>query len=93
MADLPQPVLKAVSELARDQHLSPAEVKVVEWKRVEWRDTSLGCPEPGMMYAQVITPGYLVLLQADGRTFEYHTDTTGNVVTCADPQPPLSGGS
>ena len=42
---------------------------------MEWSDASLGRPQPGMMYAQVITPGYLVVLEADGQQYTYHTDT------------------
>ncbi len=39
---------------------------------VEWRDSSLGCPMEGMMYAQVITPGYLIVFQAAGKEWNYH---------------------
>jgi hypothetical protein len=49
---------------------------------MEWSDASLGCPQEGMMYAQVITPGYLIVLEAQGQTFEYHTDQGTNVVLC-----------
>jgi hypothetical protein len=40
---------------------------------VTWPDTSLGCPEPGMMYAQVLTPGYRFKLQSGGKPYDYHT--------------------
>jgi hypothetical protein len=36
-----------------------------------------------MFYAQVITPGYLIVLQAAGRTLEYHTDSGRRVELCA----------
>jgi hypothetical protein len=35
-----------------------------------------------MMYAQVITPGYLIILAAEGQQYEYHTDQAANVVLC-----------
>jgi hypothetical protein len=38
----------------------------------DFPDASLGVPEPGMTYAQVITPGYVILLNAEGETYEYH---------------------
>jgi hypothetical protein len=39
----------------------------------EFPDASLGVPEPGKTYAQVVTPGYIVeLLLEDGQTYEYH---------------------
>jgi hypothetical protein len=34
------------------------------------------------MYAQVITPGYRVVLEAGGQRYEYHTDTGRFVVLC-----------
>ncbi len=36
----------------------------------EFPDASLGCPQPGMAYPQVITPGHEVLVEADGRRFD-----------------------
>lgn len=38
---------------------------------VTWNDSSLGCPKPGMMYSQVITPGFRVLVEADGKPYDY----------------------
>jgi hypothetical protein len=35
-------------------------------------DSSLGVPQPGQMYLQVITPGYVIYLQADGVTYTYN---------------------
>jgi hypothetical protein len=38
---------------------------------VTWNDSSLGCPQPGMMYTQVITPGLRVMVEADGKSYDY----------------------
>ena len=32
-----------------------------------------------MLYAQVITPGYLVVISGAGKTLEYHTDERGRI--------------
>ncbi len=37
-----------------------------------WNDASLGLPEPGMMYAQVITSGHIVTLTCEGQRYVYH---------------------
>ncbi len=55
---------------------------MIEFEAVDWRDSSLGCPEPGKSYLQVITPGYRVVLQADGQTYEYHTNREDRAVLC-----------
>jgi hypothetical protein len=73
----------AVKFIAERLDISPEEIEVMSVQAYEWSDTSLGCPEPGMVYAQVITPGYSVILRAQGETFEVHTDEEGrNVVFC-----------
>lgn len=48
----------------------------------QWRDSSLGCPREGMMYNQVITPGYLIVLEAEGKTYEFHTNKAEKVILC-----------
>ena len=53
--------------------ISPESVKIVDVEKVDWGDASLGNPEPGIMYAQIITPGFKMLLADDGSTYLYHT--------------------
>ncbi|MDW7990884.1 MAG: hypothetical protein RMK65_01830 [Anaerolineae bacterium] len=82
-ASVPEPVWAAVRALAERLGISESVIRVLSFKQVDWPDTSLGCPEPGMMFAQVITPGYRVVLEAAWETFEVHTDLTGRqVVFC-----------
>lgn len=69
-------------DLAKRLDVPVEEVSVLQVEPVEWSDSSLGCPEPGKMYAQVITPGYRVMLKAKSRTYEYHTDQGDNVILC-----------
>jgi hypothetical protein len=58
-----------------------SEVTVVSVIPREWPDRALGCPKPGMGYAQVITPGYVIVVQVRGQQLEYHTDQ-GQAVLC-----------
>ena len=39
---------------------------------IDWRDSSLGCPKPGMAYLEVITPGHKVMLSVDGQVYAVH---------------------
>jgi len=66
-------------------------IVVVSSDAVLWSDGSLGCPEPGRAYQQVVTPGYRIVLSADGATYEYHSARNGEPVLCMDPRPPLEG--
>ncbi len=76
----------AIEDLAQRLGVLPSAIHVLKVAAVEWSDTSLGCPKEGMMYAQVITPGFLILLQAQGRLYEYHTDRGNYAVLCLPPE-------
>jgi hypothetical protein len=46
----------------------------------EWNDACLGLAQPGEMCAQVIVPGYLVVFEVDGRSYDIRTDINGTIV-------------
>ncbi|HEU0115569.1 MAG TPA: hypothetical protein VFQ80_12875, partial [Thermomicrobiales bacterium] len=58
------------------------QIDIVTNEPREWPSAALGCPQPGEVYAQVITPGYVVLLQSGDQRIEYHLDSRGNFVAC-----------
>ena len=68
--------------LANRLGIAVDQIVLAEVKPVVWRDAGLGCPKPGVDYIQVETPGYNVLLQAGGTTYNYHTDETKRFVQC-----------
>ena len=76
-------VVVAKERLADRLDVSADEITLVRVQPVEWRDASLGCPKPGVDYIQVLTPGYVIKLEAAGSVYEYHTDDAQRVVTCA----------
>ena len=59
-----------------------ATITVVELEAVDWPDSSLGCPVDGEFYAQLITPGFRIVVEVDGERTELHTDLEGNAVGC-----------
>ncbi len=75
-------VERARGDLAQRSGVSAEEIRVVRVEPVEWRDSSLGVPRPGRMYAQVITPGWRIVLLAGQELAEYHAD--GRRVILAD---------
>jgi hypothetical protein len=81
---------QAKADLAERLSIHIDAINLIEARRVTWPDGSLGCPQPGMQYPQVLTPGYLVLLEANGIQFEYHTSES-NIFYCKNPRPPISG--
>jgi hypothetical protein len=70
-----------ISQLAQQDLVSRlgidvSRVKIKFVKPTVWPDTGLGCPEEGKDYEKVETAGYLVELEVDGETYEYHADNT-----------------
>ena len=86
---LPRLTERAIDDLVQATDAAADEITVVSTEEVEWSDTSLGCPEPDTMYAQVLTPGYLIVLESGGNTYEYHagTDPEGPLVLCPEGAP------
>ncbi len=75
-------VEQARRDLAARLSLPADEIRVIEARAVTWPDSSLGCPEPGRMYLQVLTPGYLVILEAQGQRYAYHAGRQGPPFLC-----------
>lgn len=62
----------AIDTLAASLGIAREEIEVDTVRAIEWRDSSIGCPRPGMAYLDVITPGYRVTLRADGQIHAVH---------------------
>lgn len=82
-----------VAAAAADAGVDIDEISIVTAEQVTWRDGAIGCPEPGMMYTQALTPGYRVVLEIDGEDHHFHASETGEFFYCDDPEPPAEGGT
>ena len=98
VGEVPQDLLQAVIEhLLGRISASREAIAVEEAEAVVWRDGSLGCPQPGMMYTQALVPGYRIVLRVGGETYDYHASQAGFFVLCEEgrseePLPPGEGG-
>ncbi len=73
----------AIKQLATNLGISESDVKLVSSSAVEWPDGCLGVSMPYVMCAQVVTPGYLIVLEAGGRQYEYHTNQDASMIVPA----------
>jgi hypothetical protein len=64
-----------VRDLSERAGADPDQIALIGAEYVDWPDSSLGNPQPGMAYLQVITPGFKIVLEYDGAHYIYHTDT------------------
>jgi hypothetical protein len=81
---------QARQALAERLDVPVEDVTVESSEEVTWPDASLGCPNPDMMYAQVLTPGFRIVLVAGGESYTYHGDATGQLVLCGPDGQPVS---
>ncbi len=71
--------------LADELGVDEGDFRLDSSEEMGWSDTSLGCPQEGMAYAQVITPGYKLIFDLAGTSYAVHTNIDGtNAVVCHD---------
>ncbi len=78
---------QARNDLAKRLSIAAVDIDVAGASREDWPDASLGCPKMGVMYIQVVTPGFQIILEAGGKLYIYHTDDRQRIVFCPDLRP------
>ena len=65
--------------------MDEGDLKLVSSEGMGWSDASLGCPQEGLFYAQVLTPGYKLVFDLAGTSYAVHTNDDGShMVICGD---------
>jgi hypothetical protein len=75
-------IQEAQEDLAQRLNISADEIEVIEAKAVVWPDAGLGCPQPGMAYAQVQVEGILIRLSFQGMPYDYHGGGSQGLFLC-----------
>ncbi|OGO51123.1 MAG: hypothetical protein A2148_07160 [Chloroflexi bacterium RBG_16_68_14] len=78
------PEVAAKEDMARRLQTSVDEIEVVSVEPKEWPDACLGLGEENEVCAQVITPGFEVVLKVGESQFFYRTNQDGTHVRFAD---------
>ncbi len=82
-------VLAACQILCEAQSANLAELTLQTVASCTWPDASLGLPQPGTVYAPVVTKGYILRIQRRTDVFVFHSSIQGPPV-CPDLRPPLT---
>ena len=86
-ATMTDPTEIAQQTIADFLSLPISEITPVSMEARDFADASLDCPAAGMSYAQVITPGYRVVVEAEGRRFDVRVSGTSGRI-CRQPANP-----
>lgn len=71
------PIKAPVAFLAHEINQPVDEISLISSEKVEWNNSCLGASEPGEVCAEVITPGYRIVLDTPKGLYEIHTDLSG----------------
>ncbi len=71
----------AIRTLAEDLGVPADRIRVDTIRAVQWPDSSVGCPQPGQQYLQVVTPGHRISLRVDGQLYTVH-EAGGKAFVC-----------
>jgi hypothetical protein len=85
---VPQVVIDAaIADAASRADVDPSAVTVISTEARTWPSGALGCPEPGYLYTDMLTPGYRVVVEAGGREYDYRATRRGqgDVRRCSRP--------
>jgi hypothetical protein len=79
-----------IKDLVARTGAAPESIEVQRAEAVVWRDGSLGCPKPGLMYTQALVDGYWVVLGHEGEAYDYRVNSGGYFAMCEEGLSPKS---
>jgi hypothetical protein len=81
-----QPLIEiAIADLANRLSIERASIEVTSAQSVVWPDRSLGCPQPGMVYPQVLAEGFYIELRVKDQAYAYHGGEGRGPFLCEHP--------
>ena len=72
----------AIIDLSEKLAVDLLTITVVLVEEVVWTDASLGCPQPDVSYAQVLTDGLRIILEASGLLYDYRSGGFSDPILC-----------
>ncbi len=75
----------ARADLAQRLSVNQDTIVLAAFSMVVWPDAGMGCPRPGMIYAQVQRDGYRIELEVDDRRYWYHGGAGRAPFLCENP--------
>lgn len=77
----------ATRDLSSRLGIAESSIGIIDAEYVTWRDSALGCSEPGHEYMQVLSNGSRIVLSAEKREYHYHSGGNRPPFWCKNPDP------
>jgi len=81
-ASLREAIDRATADLAKRLDVGVGSIGVVSATERSWPDASLGCPQPGQVYAQAVTVGFEVVLDYTAVEYVYRGTDESALTLC-----------
>ena len=81
--DMTPAQVAALTLLSKTLDLPANQITLVSTEPVTWPDGCLGVERPGVMCTQALVEGFRITFDADGKSYEIHTDKKGSAVEIA----------
>lgn len=87
MPGIPDEIKKSFALISTDlekrSSLPASSFQISGYDMQTFPNSALGCPDPGLNYLQVLTPGYVIRVEAGGKTYDYRSNLAGtHVILC-----------
>lgn len=73
----------AIASLASTLNVTADQIKVISAQAVIWPNGCMGAQRPGVMCTNQQVPGFVVVLEANGKQYELHTNRDGSEIVPA----------
>ena len=71
-SDVPASIIDAVvADIAKTAGVPADQITVVSAESVTFPDGSLGCPQPGLAYTQMVVDGYKIVAKVEETVYDY----------------------
>lgn len=86
--EIKKPFALITTDLEKRSGLAASSFQITGYSEETFPNSALGCPDPDMMYAQVLTPGYRIQVSAGGKSYDYRTNQAGTrILLCIGGRP------
>lgn len=73
----PEVVIEIQNQVSEALSVAADQIQIETVEQRDWPDACLGLPNPDEACAEVITPGWLIVVNVGGTEYRYRVDETG----------------
>jgi len=76
----PDVALNVQNQISQNLGVALEKIQITNVEKMDWPNGCLGLPQGDEVCAEVITPGWLLTFNIDGKEYKYRVDKTGTVI-------------